>query len=102
MTSVVLNVPSISCGHCARNITNALTPVAGVRDVQVNVAAKQVRVEYDEARVEVERLKTVLQEENYLVVSVELPKETAVREAVGQGTSLAPDGQASSCSCCSR
>jgi copper chaperone CopZ len=42
MTSVVLNVPSISCGHCARKITNALTPVAGVRDVQVNVTAKQV------------------------------------------------------------
>lgn len=50
MTHTILNVPDISCEHCERTITNALTPVDGVRGVSVNIAAKQVRVDYDETR----------------------------------------------------
>ena len=71
MTSAVLNIPEISCDHCARTITEALTPVEGVRRVSVDVPTQQVRVEYDEAQVGVERMKAVLEEVEYPVVSVE-------------------------------
>ncbi|HVG95888.1 MAG TPA: heavy-metal-associated domain-containing protein, partial [Chloroflexota bacterium] len=37
MTTAVLTVPEISCDHCARTITEALTPVEGVRRVSVDV-----------------------------------------------------------------
>lgn len=70
MTSVTLNVPDISCEHCERAITNALTPVEGVRIVSVDIPAKQVRVDFDEARVNVEQMKDILQEEDYPVESV--------------------------------
>jgi copper chaperone len=70
MATTVLNVPDISCEHCERTITNALTPVAGVRIVQVDIPTRQVRVEYDEAQVSVEQMKDVLQEEDYPVESV--------------------------------
>ena len=70
MTSVTLNVPDISCEHCEHTITNALQPVAGVRDVRVDIPAKQVRVDYDDAQVNVEKMKEILQEEDYPVESV--------------------------------
>ena len=70
MANTVLNVPDISCVHCQRAITNALAPVEGVRSVQVDIPAKQVQVEYDEAAVDVNKLKEILQEEDYPVESV--------------------------------
>ena len=70
MARSVLNVPDISCEHCEKTITEALTPVEGVRSVQVDIPAKQVRVEYDESTVDVDRMKAILQEEEYPVASV--------------------------------
>ena len=70
MTTTILNVPDISCEHCERTINNALAPIAGVRTVHVDIPRKQVRVEYDEAQVNVDQMKDVLQEEDYPVESV--------------------------------
>ena len=70
MAKTTLSVPDISCEHCERTITQALTPLDGVREVKVDIPAKQVRVDYDEATVDVERFKAVLQEEEYPVASV--------------------------------
>jgi copper chaperone len=70
MATTVLNVPDISCEHCERTITNALAPVDGVRTVNVDIPAKQVRVDYDDAIVDVNKMKDVLQEEDYPVESV--------------------------------
>lgn len=70
MTTVVLRVPDISCEHCERTIRQALGRTAGVRDVAVNIPAKEVRVAYDEAAVDLERLKAVLHDEDYPVASV--------------------------------
>ncbi len=70
MAQSILNVPDISCEHCQKTITNALTPVPGVRGVDVDIPTRQVRVDYDEATVSVERMKEILQEEEYPVESV--------------------------------
>lgn len=70
MAITVLNVPDISCEHCERTITNALTPVTGVRNVTVDIPGKQVRVDYDESQVSVDQMKEVLEEEEYPVQSV--------------------------------
>jgi copper chaperone len=70
MTKTVLNVPDISCEHCERTITNALTPVEGVEQVAVHIPTKQVSVIYDDDKVSIDRLKDVLQEEDYRVESV--------------------------------
>ncbi len=70
MASSVLNVPDISCEHCDRAITNALTPMQGVRTVNVDIPARQVHVDYDEAQVSLDQMKDVLREEDYPVESV--------------------------------
>lgn len=69
MAQTVLNVPDISCEHCQKTITQALTPVEGVRSVNVDIPTRQVRVEYDESAIDVDRMKEILQEEDYPVES---------------------------------
>jgi copper chaperone len=71
MARTVLNVPDISCDHCERAITGALAPVEGISDVRVDIPGRQVRVEYDEGAIDVERMKAILDEEDYPVESVE-------------------------------
>jgi copper chaperone len=70
MSKVTLNVPDISCEHCELTITNTLQLIDGVRSVSVDIPAKQVRVHYDEAHVNVDQMKALLQEEDYPVESV--------------------------------
>jgi len=70
MTQTVLSVPDISCEHCARAITNALTPVAGVANVSVDIPGKSVTVEYDATHVDIAGLSSILAEEDYPVASV--------------------------------
>jgi copper chaperone len=69
MASTTLNVPDISCEHCERTIISALRPVVGVTDVTVDIPAKQVRLTYDPAVLEVDRVEAMLAEEDYPVAS---------------------------------
>jgi copper chaperone CopZ len=67
MATTVLNVPTISCHHCENTINEALTPLAGVSSVSVDILSKKVTVEYDPSAITVERFKDVLAEEDYPV-----------------------------------
>ena len=71
MSQAVLSVPDISCEHCARTVTNALTPLAGVERVAVDIPAKRVTVDYAPARVDVAQMSAALAEEDYPVASPE-------------------------------
>jgi copper chaperone len=44
MAERVYNVPDVSCEHCVSAITNELTQIDGVENVQVNLETKQVTV----------------------------------------------------------
>ena len=70
MSRVTLNVPDISCEHCEHAITEALTPVAGVRSVQVDIPGRQVLLDYDDGAITIDQVKEILREEEYPVQSV--------------------------------
>ncbi len=70
MARAVLVVPDISCEHCEHAITSALSPLDGVRTVEVDIEGREVKLDYDEAAVTLERVKEVLAEEEYPVESV--------------------------------
>ncbi len=69
MTTTELNVPEISCDHCAHAITQALTPQPGIAAVQVDVAGKRVTVEYDERLLALTRIEALLDDEGFPVES---------------------------------
>ena len=48
MSELTLTVPDMSCDHCVRAITDEVTGVSGVTDVQVDLETKLVRVQGDD------------------------------------------------------
>jgi copper chaperone len=42
---IELNIPALSCGHCVKAVTEAAHEVDAKAQVQVDLAAKQVRVQ---------------------------------------------------------
>ena len=69
MVEITLSVPDISCDNCAQHIRKALEPRAGVRKVDVDVAGKRVRLEYDEAQADLAGIRGILDEEGYPVAA---------------------------------
>ena len=70
MRKVILDVPDISCGHCAVTIANALTPQAGVTAVKVNIPDHEVLLDFDEGAISLEQVKEILAGEEYPVEGV--------------------------------
>ncbi len=46
MADLTLSVPTISCGHCKATIEKAVGEVPGVRRVSVDVARREVDVDF--------------------------------------------------------
>ncbi len=70
MSKVVLDVPEISCEHCSQAITKALQPQEGVKHVRVDIPTQKVHLEFDEAKITLDRVKAILSEEEYPVEAV--------------------------------
>lgn len=69
MSKAVLDVPDISCEHCEKTITGALKDQPGVRSVKVDIPAKKVTLDYDEAAIDLGKVGAVLDDEGYPVRS---------------------------------
>ena len=67
MTSLTLNVPNISCGHCVHTIQSELSELEGVGKVLASSETKQVTVSFDPPADE-EKIKALLAEINYPAV----------------------------------
>lgn len=60
----ILNVSGMSCGHCVRAIGEAIRALDGAAEVQVDLAAGEVRVD---SRLSLEQLLAAIREEGYEV-----------------------------------
>lgn len=70
MSKVILDIPEITCGHCAMMITNALKPTAGVKEVKVDIPKHEVLLEFDEGQISLDSVKEILANEEYPVEEV--------------------------------
>lgn len=66
MTTTVISVPEVHCGHCVSSIEGALKPMDGVNDATVSLEATNVTVEHDDS-VSVEQLEAAIEEQGYEV-----------------------------------
>lgn len=62
-----LLVPDMSCDHCVRTITNALSPLPGVASVSVDLPSKHVEVTYDPSQISTAEIAEALAAEDYPV-----------------------------------
>jgi copper chaperone CopZ len=64
MAAQTFHVPNVSCQHCVRRITQALTALPGVQTVRVDIPTKQVEVTYEGADT-LDRVRATLEEIGY-------------------------------------
>jgi copper chaperone len=67
MPMTTISVPEIHCDHCKTSIEGALLPVPGVTAAEVDIAARNVTVTYDEAVVDQATLVWIIEEQGYQV-----------------------------------
>lgn len=66
-TKTILSVPEIHCGHCKSSLEGAVGAVSGVEAVEVSVERATVDVAYDDAVVDLDSIKGVIEEQGYAV-----------------------------------
>jgi copper chaperone len=69
MTNRILKVEGMSCNHCKAAVTRAVSALKGVSSVEVNLVEKTVAVNYDDAKLPLDRVKEAIQGEGYQVVA---------------------------------
>lgn len=69
MTEVTLKVQGMSCGHCVQSVKGALEPVEGISEVEVSLENGEVKVTYDEAKVDKDLMKQLIEDNGYDVVA---------------------------------
>ncbi len=73
MTAATLKLKGMSCASCANSIETAIQQVPGVNSVQVNFAAEQASIEYDQRSTNLEAIQSAVADAGY---------EASEREAI--------------------
>jgi copper ion binding protein len=69
MTSKILKVEGMSCGHCTAAVTRAVSALKGVSSVEVDLVKKTVAVKYDDVLLPLNRIEEAIRGEGYRVVA---------------------------------
>jgi copper chaperone len=67
MTQEVLTVEGMSCNHCKNAVESAVKALPGITTAEVDLAAKSLRVEFDETKVSLSAIKKAVEEEGFTV-----------------------------------
>jgi copper chaperone len=65
MTQEIIKVEGMSCMHCQLRVKKAIEAVEGVRKEDVNLQTKQVAIDYEEGKANLEKVKAAIREAGY-------------------------------------
>ncbi|AKB12720.1 copper chaperone [Methanosarcina thermophila] len=65
MAQEIIKVEGMSCMHCQLRVKKAVEAVEGVKRADVNLQTKQVTIEYEEGKVNLEDVKAAIRETGY-------------------------------------
>ena len=68
MEQTTLKIEGMTCDHCKAAVTNALTELDGVSEVDVNVKEGTAKVSYDSRSVSVSEMNEAVEEQGYDIV----------------------------------
>ncbi|MDQ0871472.1 copper chaperone [Paenibacillus sp. V4I3] len=66
MSTIILKVEGMSCNHCVNSVEKAVKELGA--EGKVNLANKEVEVQFDESKLSVEAIKDAIEEQGYNVV----------------------------------
>ena len=69
MSTAVVSVPEILCAACKSAIEGALNPLEGVHAAIVDIAARRVSVDFDEAFIGRDALVAAIENQGYAVAA---------------------------------
>lgn len=65
MTRKTIQVEGMSCQHCKNAVESALANLNGVQAAEVNLDENNVRVEYDDSKVNINQMKDAIEDQGY-------------------------------------
>lgn len=68
MQTETLKVTGMTCGGCVDIVTRALVAVDGVHNVNVSLANKEVKVDFDETMTSTDKLANAIEKAGYGIV----------------------------------
>jgi copper chaperone len=69
MAKATLKINGMTCEHCVKTVTEALSATDGVSDVKVNLKKGEATLRFDESALTIEGLGKVITEAGYEFVS---------------------------------
>lgn len=69
-TTVSLQAPDISCGHCVSSVKNRLNQLEGIESVDASAETKRIDVTFDAEAVSLEKIQAELADEGYPATEV--------------------------------
>jgi len=67
MERMVLKVDGMSCEHCARAVTNAVSGISSTQDVSVDLKGGTVSFNFDSGKAALDAIEAAITEEGYTV-----------------------------------
>lgn len=65
MTQEIIQVEGMSCQHCKNSVESALSNLNGVQSAEVNLEENNVRVEFDDSKVNITQMKDAIEDQGY-------------------------------------
>ena len=69
MTTEVIKIDGMMCGHCKANVEKSIGAIAGVSEVIVDLAAKQATVTFDSDVASLDSIKAAVTDAGYAVIA---------------------------------
>lgn len=83
LTKIKIGIQGMSCQHCVKTVSDALTKLDGVKKINVNLRKNNAVISYDKSRTTIEELKKAIIESGF-----EASEETKSRTITFLATSL--------------
>ena len=70
MKTITVKLGGMSCQHCVRAVAKALAQVAGLSDIQVDLASQTATFSSEEATLDLTRIQAAIEAEGYEYLGV--------------------------------
>lgn len=61
----IIRIEGLECNHCVVRVGRAIASVQGVVDVDVSLEKREVIVDFEEARTDIEKIRDAIREAGY-------------------------------------
>lgn len=69
-TTITLQAPDISCGHCVSSVKNRVGQLEGVENVDASAETKIIDITFDAEAISLEKIQAELADEGYPATEV--------------------------------